>query len=144
MISSMPEYYFASIIAAKLAIANDLALPLAKLAPADRAFINPVLGETLNRRIVLARIRDFFAIKDPEKTMRVEVMQYYGLTQARSEARHHETEHHQQLIKDIRGTIMQGRLIAVLGARRQLPGLIEKLHSCPFLCNIRARDELRF
>jgi len=47
--------------------------------------------------------------------MRVEVMQYYGLTQALSQAGYHETDHHQQLIKDIKGAIMQGRLIAVCG-----------------------------
>ncbi len=47
--------------------------------------------------------------------MRVEVMQYYGLTQALSQAGYHETEHHQQLIKDIKGAIMQGRLLAVCG-----------------------------
>lgn len=47
--------------------------------------------------------------------MRVEVMQYYGLTQALSQAGYHETEHHQQIIKDIKGAIMHGRLIAVCG-----------------------------
>lgn len=47
--------------------------------------------------------------------MRVEVMQYYGLTQALSQAGYYETEHHQQLIKDIKGAVMQGRLIAVCG-----------------------------
>lgn len=57
------EYHFASIIAAKLAIADDLAQPLAKLAATDRAFIDQVLGETLIRRIVLARIRDYFRNK---------------------------------------------------------------------------------
>jgi hypothetical protein len=57
------EYHFSSIIAAKLAIADDLAQPLAKLAPADRAFIDQVLSETLTRRIVLARIRDYFRNK---------------------------------------------------------------------------------
>ncbi len=57
------EYHFASIIAAKLAIADDLAQPLAKLAAADRAFIDQVLSETLTRRIVLARIRDYFRNK---------------------------------------------------------------------------------
>jgi hypothetical protein len=56
------EYHFASAIAAKLAIADDLAQPLAKLAPADRAFIDQVLSETLNRRIVLMRVRDHFRI----------------------------------------------------------------------------------
>jgi hypothetical protein len=57
------EYHFANTIAAKMAIANDLAQPLAKLAPADRAFIDQVLAETLTRNIVLARIRDYFRNK---------------------------------------------------------------------------------
>ena len=54
------EYHFASIIAAKLAIAEDLAQPLAKLTSADRAFVDQVLSETLIRRVVLVRIRDYF------------------------------------------------------------------------------------
>lgn len=54
------EYHFAGAIAAKLAIADDLAQPLARLAPADRAFIDQVLAETLNRSVVLARVRDYF------------------------------------------------------------------------------------
>lgn len=57
------EYHFAGAIAAKLAIADDLARPLARLAPADRAFIDQVLAETLNRSIVLARVRDYFRSK---------------------------------------------------------------------------------
>lgn len=57
------EYHFAGAIAAKLAIADDLARPLAKLAPADRAFIDQVLAETLNRNVVLTRVRDYFRNK---------------------------------------------------------------------------------
>ena len=57
------EYHFAGVIAAKLAIADDLARPLAKLAPMDRAFIDQVLAETLNRNVVLARVRDYFRNK---------------------------------------------------------------------------------
>lgn len=56
-------YHFAGAIAAKLAIAVDLARPLARLAPADRAFIDQVLAETLNRSVVLARVRDYFRNK---------------------------------------------------------------------------------
>jgi hypothetical protein len=37
-----------------------LAQPLAKLSPEDRSFIDQVLGETLVRRIVLDRVRDYF------------------------------------------------------------------------------------
>jgi type II secretory pathway predicted ATPase ExeA len=47
--------------------------------------------------------------------MRVEVMQHYGLTQPRSQAGYDETQHHQQLIKDVKGAILEGRLIAVCG-----------------------------
>lgn len=57
------EYHFTSAIAAKLAIADDLARPLAKLVPADRAFIDQVLADTLNRNVVLARVRDYFRLK---------------------------------------------------------------------------------
>jgi hypothetical protein len=57
------EYHFTGTIAAKLAIADDLARPLARLAPADRAFIDQVLAETLNRSVVLARVRDYFRNK---------------------------------------------------------------------------------
>ncbi len=54
------EYRFPSAIAAKLAIADDLAQPLAKLSPDDQAFIHQVLSETLTRRIVLERVRGYF------------------------------------------------------------------------------------
>lgn len=54
------EYHFPTTIAAKLAIADDLGLPLAKLTQDDRAFIDRVLAETLTRRIVLMRVRDYF------------------------------------------------------------------------------------
>lgn len=40
--------------------------------------------------------------------MRVEVMDYYGLTQPFSQAGYYETEHHQQLIKDIRAQSCRG------------------------------------
>jgi type II secretory pathway predicted ATPase ExeA len=43
--------------------------------------------------------------------MRVEVMQHYGLTQAFSQSGYYEAKHHQQLIKDIKGAVIQGRLI---------------------------------
>lgn len=55
-----PESRFPNPLAAKLAIADDLARPLAQLAPDDRAFINQVLAETLVRPVVLARVRAYF------------------------------------------------------------------------------------
>lgn len=57
------EFHFANVIAAKLAIADELARPLAKLSQADRAVIDQVLSETLTRSVVLARIRDYFRNK---------------------------------------------------------------------------------
>ncbi|HEY0941345.1 MAG TPA: IS481 family transposase [Steroidobacter sp.] len=54
------EYHFPTVIAAKLAIADDLAMPLAKLSAEDVAFINQVLAETLTRRVVLTRVREYF------------------------------------------------------------------------------------
>lgn len=57
------EYHFPTTVAAKLAIANELGLPLSKLSPDDRAFIVHVLEETRMRRLVLGRIRDYFRAK---------------------------------------------------------------------------------
>lgn len=57
------EYHFPNIIAAKLAIADDLAQPLSKLSTEDQAFIHQVLSETLTRRVVLERIRAYFRHK---------------------------------------------------------------------------------
>lgn len=47
--------------------------------------------------------------------MRVEVMQHFGLTLPFNLAGYYETNHHQELMKDIRGAINDGRLIAVCG-----------------------------
>lgn len=44
--------------------------------------------------------------------MRVDVMQHYGLTQPFSQTGYFETELHKQLLKDIKGAIQEGRLIA--------------------------------
>ncbi|MDL4915556.1 MAG: IS481 family transposase [Enterobacterales bacterium endosymbiont of Blomia tropicalis] len=57
------EYHFPTVIAAKLAIADDLAIPLARMSDEDRAFIDSILTKTLNRSEVLARIRDYFRKK---------------------------------------------------------------------------------
>jgi hypothetical protein len=54
------EYRFPTVIAAKLAIADELATPLTKLAAEDRGFIDQMLAETLMRSEVLARVRTYF------------------------------------------------------------------------------------
>jgi hypothetical protein len=58
--SQVIEPSFPNPIAAKLAIADELATPLARLSPEDRKFIEQVLAETLIRRLVLTRVRDYF------------------------------------------------------------------------------------
>ena len=55
-----PEDRYPTVIAAKLAIAEELALPLARLPREARAFIDQVLSETLVRPHVLQRIRHYF------------------------------------------------------------------------------------
>jgi type II secretory pathway predicted ATPase ExeA len=47
--------------------------------------------------------------------MRVEVMDYYGLIKPLNRAGYYETEHHSQLFKNIRGSILEGRIIALYG-----------------------------
>jgi hypothetical protein len=54
------EYQFPNAIAAKLAIADDLAMPLAKLSPSERAAIDQILAETLTRSVVLSRVHSYF------------------------------------------------------------------------------------
>jgi hypothetical protein len=60
------EYHYPSKIVAKLAIADEIAKPLAKIAPNDRAFIDSVLAETLERSVVLARIREHFRCQETQ------------------------------------------------------------------------------
>ena len=60
------EYRYPTAIAAKLAIADEIGKPLAKLGVDDRAFIDGVLAETLTRSVVLARVREHFRHRTPE------------------------------------------------------------------------------
>ena len=54
------EFTYPSILAAKRAIADYLSQPLARLSEPQRAFIDQLLGETLNKKVILSRIRDYF------------------------------------------------------------------------------------
>ncbi len=47
--------------------------------------------------------------------MRIDVMNHYGLKTPLSQAGYYETSHHKQLIIDIRGAILEGRLVALSG-----------------------------
>jgi hypothetical protein len=48
------------VLAAKLAISVQLSRPLGSLSEADRAFIDGVLAETLDRDAVAKRVREYF------------------------------------------------------------------------------------
>ncbi|MGH2416381.1 MAG: hypothetical protein ACRDEA_22345, partial [Microcystaceae cyanobacterium] len=54
------ELTFSTAIAAKLAIAEYLARPLAKLTPEQVAYIDGVCASTLNKQEVMKQVRDFF------------------------------------------------------------------------------------
>jgi hypothetical protein len=54
------ELTFSTAIAAKLAIAEYLARPLAKLTPEQVAYIDGVCTSTLNKQEVMKQVRDFF------------------------------------------------------------------------------------
>src|SRR5256885_6121395 len=47
--------------------------------------------------------------------MRVDVMQHYGFTQPLSHGGYYETQHHRQLMTDIKSAILEGHLIALCG-----------------------------
>jgi len=54
------ELAYANVLAAKLAIADELATPLARLSAEDKAFINELLSTTLEKPTVLAKVRERF------------------------------------------------------------------------------------
>ena len=54
------ELRFPSVLAAKLAIADYLGRPLAKLAAEDLAYIEVLLKETLERRTIITCVRGYF------------------------------------------------------------------------------------
>lgn len=51
---------FATPLAARHAIADQLAMPLGRLLEPDRAFIDALLSETLDRQVVTTRVRERF------------------------------------------------------------------------------------
>ena len=54
------EYTYPSVFHAKRAIAEELALPLAKLTDEERSFVDALVSETLSRPTILDRIRQRF------------------------------------------------------------------------------------
>lgn len=62
------EPAFANPIAAKRAIADAFGTPLGRLSPEQRAAIDAILCETLERRAVLARVRPVIVDDDGEES----------------------------------------------------------------------------
>ncbi len=54
------ELEFKNIIAAKIAIADYLVKPLAKLTPEQMAVVEEILSKTLNKKEVMREIKDYF------------------------------------------------------------------------------------
>lgn len=54
------ELAYANVLAGKLAIADELATPLARLSADDKAFINELLSTTLEKPTVLAKVCERF------------------------------------------------------------------------------------
>lgn len=118
------ELRYSSVLAGKLAIADYLGRPLAKLSAEDRGYINALLEETLDRRTVITCVRDTSAtapiskrpISGREKaSMRAEVMEFYGLTRSPHAVGYYETAHHRQLLQNIKQAVYDGDLAALCG-----------------------------
>ena len=56
------EFTYPTVLFAKRAISDYLALPLAKLSAEQRAFIDALLAETLNKKAVMERVRQYFQL----------------------------------------------------------------------------------
>jgi len=61
------ELRFPSVLAAKLAVADYLGRPLAKLAPEDFGYIEALLKETLERRTIIACVRGYFREREARR-----------------------------------------------------------------------------
>lgn len=55
------ELEFKNVIAAKVAIADYLVKPLAKLTPEQMAAVEDILSKTLNKKEVMGEIGDYFS-----------------------------------------------------------------------------------
>jgi hypothetical protein len=56
------EFAYPTALAAKLAVADYLGQPLAKLQSAEREFISALVEETLTKKVILERVRQYFQL----------------------------------------------------------------------------------
>lgn len=54
------EFTYPTVLFAKRAISDYLAKPLAKLSTEQLAFIDALLAETLNKKVIIERVRQYF------------------------------------------------------------------------------------
>ncbi len=54
------EFTYPTVLAGRRAIADYLAQPLARLSSEQLAFIDELLAETLQKKVILQRVRDYF------------------------------------------------------------------------------------
>jgi len=109
------ELTFPSALDAKRAIADHLGMPLAKLSPDQLATLNALLAETLAKTLVWDHVRRHLAPFYRGKTMLSDVMEHFGLTKSLRQVDDFETEHHRQLLTDLKVAIHEGGIIAVTG-----------------------------
>ena len=107
---------FRRVVAAKRAVADELAMPLAKLTPAELEALNALLTQTLRKTDILT------VCPDPSETrlsrmmcMLSEVMAYYGFTRDVRYVGYFETVQHQHIIVALKTAIKQGQLVALSG-----------------------------
>jgi len=55
------EFVYANALAAKRAIADYLAIPLAKLLPEQLEWINTLVDTTLNKKELMDQVREYFS-----------------------------------------------------------------------------------
>lgn len=62
------EFTYPTVLSAKRAVADYLGQPLAKLSEEQRSFIDELLGSTLNKRMVMEKVRQYFQLHQEETT----------------------------------------------------------------------------
>ena len=109
------ELSFATPLAAKRAIADEIRLPIGKLSDDDRQFIDALVTRTLSRPEVISRGAPALSAGPQGRRwiMLTEVMRYYGLARPPIDAGFFETDHHAQVLRDVRAAILGGRLVAL-------------------------------
>jgi type II secretory pathway predicted ATPase ExeA len=109
------EFTYPTTLMAKLAIADYLGQPLAKLSVEQREFIAALVEETLTKKAILERVRQYFQLQTRGERMLTEVMTHFGLVKEFRQASYYETTGQKQLFKDLKDADQSGSLVALTG-----------------------------